>query len=59
MPANTGPLDRALRIVAGIALTVLAATGTLRPWALIGVALLVTGLIGWCPANSLLGVKTC
>jgi hypothetical protein len=34
-------------------------TETLYPWGLIGIVPLVTGLIGWCPAYSLLGIKTC
>ena len=59
MPTNTGTLDRALRVIAGLALTVLAATGILGPWAWIGVVPLATGLLGWCPAYSLLGIKTC
>lgn len=59
MQANIGTLDRVLRIIAGSALTALAATGELGPWAWIGVVPLATGLIGWCPAYSLMGVKTC
>jgi hypothetical protein len=59
MPTNTGTLDRALRVIAGLALTVLAATGTLGLWAWVGVVPLATGLLGWCPAYSLLGIKTC
>jgi hypothetical protein len=59
MHTNTGTLDRALRVIAGLALTALAAAGTLGPWAWIGVVPLATGLLGWCPAYSLLGIKTC
>lgn len=59
MPTNTGTLDRALRVIAGLALTVLAATGTLGLWAWVGVVPLATGLLGWCPAYSLLGIRTC
>jgi hypothetical protein len=59
MHTNTGTLDRALRVIAGLTLSVLAATGTLGPWAWIGVVPLATGLLGWCPAYSLLGIKTC
>lgn len=59
MPTNTGTLDRALRVIAGLALAVLAATGTLGLWAWVGVVPLATGLLGWCPAYSLLGIRTC
>jgi O-antigen ligase len=59
MPTNTGTLDRALRVIAGLALTVLAATGTLGLWAWVGVVPLATGLLGWCPAYTLFGIKTC
>jgi hypothetical protein len=33
-------------------------TATLFPWGLIGVVPLATGLIGWCPAYSIFGIKT-
>ncbi len=63
MAANVGTVDRALRVVVGAALIALTFVGpytaTLYPWGLIGVVPLVTGLIGWCPLYSLLGVKTC
>ena len=59
MKTNVGNLDRILRIVAGLLLIALAATGTigLRGW--IGIVPLATGLLGSCPAYSLLGIKTC
>jgi O-antigen ligase len=59
MTRNEGTLDRGLRIAAGLVLIVLAATGTLGAWAWIGVVPLATGLMGWCPAYTLLGVNTC
>ncbi len=58
MTKNIGNLDRTLRIVAGVALIALAALGTIGPWGWIGVVLLATALLGWCPAYSLLGFKT-
>lgn len=59
---NEGTFDRALRIVAGLAL--LSAwffypDASWRHWALIGVVPLATGLIGWCPAYALPGLSTC
>jgi len=61
--ANVGGIDRVVRIVAGAALVALSFVGpyteTLYPWGLIGIVPLVTGLIGWCPAYTLLGIRTC
>ena len=59
MTTNVGTIDRALRIVAGIALIALAATGTIGLWGYIGIVPLATALLGWCPAYSILGIKTC
>jgi len=59
MKTNVGNLDRILRIVAGLLLIALAATGTIGLWGWIGIVPLATGLLGSCPAYSLLGIKTC
>lgn len=59
MTANVGNLDRTLRIVGGIALIALAATGTIGVWGYIGVVPLLTGLIRTCPTYSILGINTC
>lgn len=59
MKVNVGSLDRVLRIVAGLALIGLAATGTIGAWGWIGVVPLATGLFRFCPAYGLLGVDTC
>ena len=59
MNKNVGTLDRALRIIFGLALIALAATGTVGPWGWIGVVPLGTGLFSWCPAYTLFGIKTC
>jgi len=40
-------------------LIALAATGTVGVWGWIGLVPLATGLIGWCPAYTLLGINTC
>lgn len=55
---NVGNIDRAVRIIAGLALVGLAYTQTLGVWAWIGVIPLVTGIIGWCPAYKLVGINT-
>ena len=59
MKKNVGGIDRTLRIVLGLVLIGLAATGTVGLWGYIGVVPLLTGLVGWCPPYSLLGWKTC
>ena len=59
MKTNEGTLDRALRILTGLALLGLAAAGTIGAWGWIGALPLATGLIGWCPAYTLLGIRTC
>lgn len=59
MPCNEGKVDRLVRILAGGAILSLYFVGPQSPWALIGVVPLLTGLIGYCPAYSLIGVNTC
>ncbi len=59
MKTNEGTIDRALRVIAGLALIGLAATGTVGAWGWIGVVPLATGLIGWCPVYTMLGFNTC
>lgn len=59
MKRNIGTIDKVLRIVAGLVLIALAATGTVGWWGWIGVVPLFTGLFSSCPAYSLLGVNTC
>ena len=59
MKSNVGGIDRILRIVIGAVLVVLAATGQVGLWGWIGLLPLATGLTGWCPPYSLLGINTC
>ncbi len=59
MKFNVGTVDRILRVVAGLVLVTLAATGTVGLWGWIGVVPLATGLFKFCPAYALLGVSTC
>lgn len=59
MKCNSGTIDRALRVIAGLALIGLAATGVVGMWGYIGVVLVLTGAIGFCPAYTLLGMNTC
>ncbi|MFA6972144.1 MAG: DUF2892 domain-containing protein [Gallionella sp.] len=59
MKLNEGTIDRALRVIAGLALIALAATGTIGAWGYIGVMPLLTGIIGICPAYAIFGMSTC
>jgi hypothetical protein len=59
MKRNVGSIDRILRVVIGLALVVMAATGTIAACGYIGVIPLVTGLMGTCPLYRVLGISTC
>lgn len=59
MTKNEGNLDRALRVIAGLALIGLAALGQIGPWGYVGVVPLLTGAIGFCPVYTLLRINTC
>lgn len=60
--ANVGTADRAIRVIAGIALLALFflyPDASWRYWTLLGVIPLATGLLGTCGVYSLLGISTC
>jgi hypothetical protein len=59
MTPNVGGIDRIVRIALGTVLLALAATGTVGVWGWLGLLPLATGLLGWCPPYSLLGINTC
>lgn len=59
MQKNIGGIDKGLRIAAGVVLLALGAFGPLGWWGLIGLVPLATGLMGNCPAYSVLGMNTC
>jgi hypothetical protein len=63
MNTNVGTIDRVVRIVVGMAL-IAAVYGLYGPayqtvWGWIGAIPLVSGLAGWCPAYTVLGLSTC
>lgn len=59
MTQNIGNIERVIRIVGGLVVIALAATGTVGVWGWLGLVPLATGLTGWCPPYSLLGINTC
>ena len=59
MQVNVGTPDRIARIIAGLVLIALAATGTVGWWGWIGVVPLLTGLFRFSPVYPLLGINTC
>jgi hypothetical protein len=59
MTANEGTLDRAVRVVIGLALLSLTVVGPRTLWGLVGLLPLATGLLGVCPVYSILGISTC
>ena len=58
MKPNVGTLDRAARVVVGVALIALAATGTVGVWGYIGIVPLATAFMRFCPLYVLLGLNT-
>ena len=59
MKSNVGGIDRILRIVIGLVLIGLAATGTVGVWGWIGIVPLATAAMGFCPLYTVLGFSTC
>jgi len=58
MQMNIGTLDRAARVIVGLALLALVFVGPQTLWGLIGLIPLGTALVGFCPAYRLLGIGT-
>jgi len=59
MKINEHPVERIVRVGAGLALVGLAAAGTIGVWGYIGVVAILTGVVGVCPIYSLFGMSTC
>ena len=61
MTRNVGTIDRAARIVIGLAVLslILVLEGETRWFGLIGLVPLATGLVGNCPLYSVFGLSTC
>ncbi|HEX7600697.1 MAG TPA: DUF2892 domain-containing protein [Polyangiaceae bacterium] len=59
LPHNEGSIDRAVRVVVGLALLALFFAGPKTPWGLLGLVPLLTGVLGSCPLYTLFGIGTC
>ena len=59
MGCNVGGVDRVLRIVAGVAILAAGVVGPLCWWGAIGLVPLATGVLRYCPAYSIFGIRTC
>jgi len=59
MSKNEGTIDRVLRVVVGAGVLSLVFVGPQTAWGWIGIVPLLTGIVGYCPAYSLLGISTC
>lgn len=59
MKTNVGTVDRVIRVLAGVVLLGLTLAGVIGVWGWIGVVPILTGLFRFCPAYSLLGIRTC
>jgi hypothetical protein len=59
MIKNIHPIERKIRIAVGAVLVSMAFVGPANLWFLLGIVPLATGLMGWCPPYSLLGINTC
>jgi hypothetical protein len=55
---NLGNLDRALRLLVGIALIGLAVFGRIGAWGYVGIVPLLTGMVGLCPLYRPFGFST-
>ncbi len=56
---NEHAVDRALRVILGLALLALVVVGPKSYWGLLGLIPLATGLLGSCPLYTLFGISTC
>ncbi len=59
MKTNIHPIERTIRIVLGAFLISLVYWGPASSWYLLGVIPFATGLAGWCPLYTMLGISTC
>lgn len=59
MENNVGKIDRIIRILVGLLLVSLSVTGLIGAWGWLGLILVATGLMSFCPIYALFGKSTC
>lgn len=59
MTVNIGSADRALRIAVGLLLVLATLMGWIGVWGWVGVVLIATGALRFCPAYRIFGMNTC
>lgn len=58
MKTNIHPYERGLRVAVGLFLMSLVFWGPSSLWFLLGIIPVATGLSGWCPMYTMLGMST-
>ncbi|HEX8726173.1 MAG TPA: DUF2892 domain-containing protein [Gemmatimonadaceae bacterium] len=58
MSVNVGSIDRVVRVVLGLALLSLTFVGPRTLWGLLGLVLLATAAVSFCPLYSIFGWST-
>jgi hypothetical protein len=58
MKKNVGSVDRGVRLVAGAAI-IGAGVYFSSLWGAVGLVLIATALMGWCPPYALFGISSC
>ena len=56
---NEGTVDRTIRVVVGLIVLSLTVVGPHSLLGLVGLVPLATGIVGYCPLYSVLGIRTC
>ena len=59
MTKNIHKIERVVRVVIGLILTIFAFMEPTNYWFLLGLIPLATGLLGWCPPYAMFGISTC
>ncbi|MDA8586595.1 DUF2892 domain-containing protein [Rhodobacteraceae bacterium] len=55
---NVGSADRIVRLILGAALIIMALTGTIGAWGWLGLILLGTAFMKFCPVFKIFGIKS-
>ena len=58
MKKNVGSLDRTLRFIIGLVLILMVFIGPQTPWGWLGLILIGTSLLSWCPVYAPFKIST-